>query len=121
MPWMIIAEALKALGGLIAVLSFPFALWTYRNSVKTRRAEWLASLHEKFFERDRYKDIRRVLDYRSEPEYSNLVRAIADGTHHLLVERMQTQRVAQSAKGQDLDAFLAAGAPIFDNVKTEQR
>ena len=85
---MLIAEAMKALGGLLAVLSFPFALWTYRNSVKTRRAEWLASLHEKFFESDRYKDIRRVLDYRSEPEYSNLVRAIADGTHHLLADEL---------------------------------
>ena len=65
MTWADVAELLKALGGLVALLGFPIALLTFRRSVKTKRAEWLASLHEKFFEGDRYKEIRRVLDYQA--------------------------------------------------------
>ena len=81
-------ELLKALGGLVALLGFLFALVTYRRSVKTKRAEWLASLHEKFFESDRYREIRRVLDYNAEPLYSELVNAIATGTHHPLADEL---------------------------------
>ena len=81
-------ELLKALGGLVALLGFLFALVTYRRSVKTKRAEWLASLHEKFFESDRYREIRRVLDYNAEPLYSELVDAIATGTHHALADEL---------------------------------
>ena len=81
-------ELLKALGGLVALLGFLFALVTYRRSVKTKRAEWLASLHEKFFESDRYREIRRVLDYNAEPLYSDLVNAVATGTHHPLADEL---------------------------------
>ena len=88
MTWTILAEVLKALGGLIAVLSFPFALLTYARSVRTRRAEWLASLHEKFFESDRYREIRRVLDYRPEPEYADLIKAITSQSHHALADEL---------------------------------
>ena len=88
MTWTILAEVLKALGGLIAVLSFPFALMTYARSVRTRRAEWLASLHEKFFESDRYREIRRVLDYRPEPEYADLIKAITSQSHHALADEL---------------------------------
>ena len=88
MTWTILAEVLKALGGLIAVLSFPFALLTYARSVRTRRAEWLASLHEKFFESNRYREIRRVLDYRPEPEYGDLVKAITAQSHHALADEL---------------------------------
>jgi hypothetical protein len=88
MTWTAISELLKALGGLIALLSFPLALRTYRRSVKTRRAEWLASLHEKGFESDRYQDIRRVLDYHSEPEFSALQLAITTQAHHPLADEL---------------------------------
>jgi hypothetical protein len=88
MVWNDISELLKALGGLIAVLGFPLALRTYRRSVKTRRAEWLASLHEKAFESDRYREIRRVLDYHPEPEYAELLQAVTAQTHHVLADEL---------------------------------
>jgi hypothetical protein len=75
-----VLEVLKALGGLVALPGLPIALVTYQRSVKTRRAEWLASLHEKFLESDRYREIRRVLDYRVEPEYTQLASAVATGS-----------------------------------------
>jgi hypothetical protein len=81
-------ELLKALGGVVAFLGLAIALVNYRRSVKTKRAEWLASLHEKFFESDRYKDIRRVLDYHTEPQYSELVNAIGIGAHHVLADEL---------------------------------
>lgn len=81
-------EWLKALGGVVALIGLAVALVNYRRSVRTRRAEWLASLHEKFFESDRYKEVRRVLDYHSEPQYAELTGAIAAGTHHVLADEL---------------------------------
>jgi len=81
-------EWLKALGGVVALVGLAVALVTYRRSVRTRRAEWLASLHEKFFESDRYREVRRVLDYHSEPEYLELANAVAAGTHHPLGDEL---------------------------------
>ncbi len=46
------------------------------------------SLHEKFFETERYADIRRVLDYRTEPEYSQLSTAVAAGSYHPLADEL---------------------------------
>ena len=40
-------EWLKALGGGGALIGLAVALVNYRRSVRTSRAEWLASLHEK--------------------------------------------------------------------------
>jgi hypothetical protein len=42
-------------GGAIAILTF----W---RTVKIRRAEWLSSLHAKFFEGSSYTRVRRILD-----------------------------------------------------------
>ena len=53
---------------------------------RTRRAEWLASLHKQFFEEERYVRVRRVLDYRSEPDYSNLKVAVSAEQHHDLAD-----------------------------------
>jgi hypothetical protein len=84
----IIPELLKAAGGAVAVLGFPIALSTYARSVRTKRAEWLASLHEKFFESDRYTNVRRILDYEIEPEYSQLVTAVASGAYNPLADEL---------------------------------
>jgi|SRR5438093_2957385 len=86
MDWLNVAEAIKTSAGVVAVITAFLAYAQYRRSVRTKRAEWLASLHEKFFETDRYAQIRRVLDYRSEPEYSELARAVAAGEHHPLAD-----------------------------------
>ena len=110
MTWTILAEVLKALGGLIAVLSFPFALLTYARSVRTRRAEWLASLHEKFFESDRYREIRRVLDYRREPEYADLIKAIT--SHDFIMSTLRLQGFERLADL--LEAVVSCRAPDAD-------
>jgi hypothetical protein len=86
MVWPAFAEIVKTLAGIVGILGVPAAYVTYRRSVRTRRADWLASLHEKFFETDRYTRIRRVLDYRQEPEYSRLVQAVAAETFDPLTD-----------------------------------
>jgi hypothetical protein len=84
--WSVAAEIIKAVAGLVAVLGASLAYFTYRRSVRTKRAEWLASLHEKFFETDRYARIRRILDYRQEPEYSELAAAVGASGYHALAD-----------------------------------
>jgi hypothetical protein len=58
-------------GGIIAVV-------TYRRDANRRRAEWLMSFYEKFYEEPRYKKIRYLLDYQP-PEYDELKRAVESG------------------------------------------
>lgn len=50
---------LKVLGG----IGFVVAVLNYRNQVRIKRAEWLKSLYEKFFESSTYKEVRVWLDY----------------------------------------------------------
>jgi hypothetical protein len=49
-------KLLGAAGIIVATLN-------YRNQVRIRRAEWLKSLFEKFFENSTYKEVRVWLDY----------------------------------------------------------
>jgi hypothetical protein len=58
-------------GGLVAVV-------TYRRDVDRRRAEWLMSFYEKFYEEPRYKKVRFLLDYRP-PEYEEMRRVVESG------------------------------------------
>jgi len=81
-PWLDLVLRLSTLGaGALAVLAF----W---RTAKVRRAEWLSSLHAKFFESSNYKRIRRVLDYQIEPEFSRLQELVASGAHDELVEEL---------------------------------
>lgn len=50
---------MKILGG----IGFIVAVLSYRNQVRIKRAEWLKSLYEKFFESLIYKEVRVWLDY----------------------------------------------------------
>ena len=88
MNWSLIAEVLKAAGGAVALLGIPITYLAYNRSVQTKRAEWLASLHEKFFETDRYARIRRVLDYAEEPVYGQLAAAVSNGVYHSLADEL---------------------------------
>ncbi len=81
-----LAEIIKGVAGVVGILGVPAAYITYRRSVRTRRADWLVSLHEKFFETDRYARVRRVLDYRQEPDYSDLAQAVREQRHHPLAD-----------------------------------
>lgn len=79
-------EIIKTVAGVVGILGVPAAYITYRRSVRTRRADWLVSLHEKFFETDRYARVRRVLDYRQEPDYSDLAQAVREQKYHPLAD-----------------------------------
>lgn len=76
MCWELAANMATALGAPAIIVAGIFALCTYRNANRTRRAEWLSSLHEQFFENNRYNKVRVVLDYQPDPAYSELIRDI---------------------------------------------
>jgi hypothetical protein len=58
-----------------------WAIWTFRRTATTRRAEWLSTLYAKFYEGTTYKHIRSVLDYDIERDLTNLRTAITTGQH----------------------------------------
>jgi hypothetical protein len=70
---------------LIGVLAALLALVTYRRNAKTKRAEWLSTLHAKFFEAANYKRIRSILDY-EQPELETLREHVSSGTYDDLSE-----------------------------------
>src|SRR5207237_7537449 len=53
------AKIASTIGGLIAVF---LAIFVYNRNSRVRRAEWLASLYEKFYEKPELRDIREILD-----------------------------------------------------------
>src|SRR5213075_2951472 len=75
----VLLRASTLIGGALAV-------WTFWRTAKVRRAEWLSSLHTKFYESTNYKHIRATLDYQTEPDFSRLQTLIVSGVHDLLVE-----------------------------------
>lgn len=45
---------------------------TYRRNSKLQRAEWIYRLYTQFYEGDRFKPIRRVIDYEKKEELAQL-------------------------------------------------
>ena len=74
----------------LTVLGAAVALWQYRISTQLKKAEWIESLHTKFFESATYKRVRRILDYESSPDFANLKSGLAGedeaGAHDELCE-----------------------------------
>jgi hypothetical protein len=62
---------IKYLTGLLLVSSAGLAALTYFRNGTLERAKWLSQLHEKFFEKETYQDIRIILDYKG-TEYDKL-------------------------------------------------
>lgn len=58
-------------GGIVAVV-------TYRRDVNRRRAEWLMSFYEKFYEEPQYKKVRFLLDYQPQ-EYEEVRHLVESG------------------------------------------
>jgi hypothetical protein len=46
----------------VAIAAALVALWTYRENSRRERAKWMIQLYEKFYEEERYKPIREMLD-----------------------------------------------------------
>ena len=70
---------------LVAIVAPLAALLTYRKNAKTKRAEWLSTLHAKFFEATTYKRIRSIIDYEP-PELATLRECISNGDYNELAE-----------------------------------
>lgn len=70
---------------LVGIFAPIFAVVTYRRNVRIRRAEWLSTLHAKFYEADTYKHIRHLIDYEP-PEFATLQEAVESGGSETLVE-----------------------------------
>jgi hypothetical protein len=80
-----IDSVIRAASQLVAVVAAVVALVTYRKTARTKRAEWLASLHTKFFESTNYKRIRGILDYQT-PELATLRELVSSGEYNELAE-----------------------------------
>ena len=63
-------EAVKIL---LAAAGAGFALYQYRLSTRLKKAEWIESLHAKFFESANYKRIRGILDHEKSADYADLI------------------------------------------------
>jgi hypothetical protein len=76
---------------IIVLIGTWIALGTYLRDSKLRRMEWIHRLYERFYENDRFKPIRRLLDHGPQDEIeSELVTELkADediGRHEALVD-----------------------------------
>lgn len=60
------SEPLEAIKVLLATVAAGLALYTFWRNQKVRRAEWLASLYERFYLNENFKRTRALLDYESE-------------------------------------------------------
>jgi len=55
-------EILKTIAAMIVAGTALWGIYVYFTNSRLRRAEWLASLYEKFYERPELKVVREVLD-----------------------------------------------------------
>jgi hypothetical protein len=55
-------EVIKTIAAVVAAAAAVWGIYVYFSNSRLRRAEWLASLYEKFYERPELKDIRETLD-----------------------------------------------------------
>jgi hypothetical protein len=70
----------------VSTLAAGFAVWTYWSNERTRRAEWLFTLYQRFFEEDHFKPMRRKLDYTSDPTFTELRSCIATPASNPVLE-----------------------------------
>jgi hypothetical protein len=76
----IIKDIVTIAASVVAVVTVLIAIRNYQNSVRQRRAEWLDRLYERFYEKEHYKEIRRILDYQPGADFQNLQRALSGQT-----------------------------------------
>jgi hypothetical protein len=63
---------------LVGIIAPIVALVTYHRNARIKRAEWLSSLHAKFFESANYKTVRHIIDY-APPRLETLREAVEHG------------------------------------------
>lgn len=58
---------------LVSTIVVSISIFTYRRSIRIKKAEWLSTLSEKFYQNNYYRNIRRILDYPENSEdFENL-------------------------------------------------
>lgn len=67
-------QALDVAGVVVAGVLGIVAVFNYLRDVEHKRTDWLYQLFDKFYEKQTYSDIRRILDHKMEPEYTELKR-----------------------------------------------
>jgi hypothetical protein len=55
-------ETIKTVATIVAAAAAVWGIYVYFSNSRLRRAEWLASLYEKFYERSDLKEVREMLD-----------------------------------------------------------
>jgi len=55
-------DLVTILGPLAALVAIGWAAYVYTKGSNLERAKWLASMYEKFYEKDDLKEIREILD-----------------------------------------------------------
>jgi len=74
----IIAKIATIIATLVGAIGVGFAVNSYRQSVRLKRAEWLQRLYQQFYELDRYRTVREILDYRPERELAEIYAHLSD-------------------------------------------
>jgi hypothetical protein len=55
-------DAAQTVSYIIGILAAAGAAWTYHTNSQRERAKWAVQLYEKFYEEDRYRNMREVFD-----------------------------------------------------------
>lgn len=74
----------------VAVVGIWLSWKTFKANQRIRRAEWLRSLFEKFYESEKYKDVRRWLDFDDlrQKELGNDISHFQNDAEHLKEEKL---------------------------------
>lgn len=72
---------------LLTVAGIIIAVFTYLKNTKIAQAKWLSELFEKFYEKEMYKEIRLLIDYKT-LKYHTLINSIEVDTEPELQEKL---------------------------------
>ncbi|TAF46587.1 MAG: hypothetical protein EAZ51_01215 [Sphingobacteriales bacterium] len=78
---------LETLVKLITIAGIVIAVFTYLKNTKLSQAKWLSELFEKFYEKETYKEVRLLIDYKT-AQYQNLINSIKADTEPELQEKL---------------------------------
>lgn len=73
---------------IISIIGGGITIYTYWRNSGLKRAEWLYSLYEKFFEQSYYKRMRQIIDYGREEDISKLKKGIIEDSEDELIEAL---------------------------------
>ena len=84
----IIAKIATIIATLVGAIGVGFAVNSYRQSVRLKRAEWLQKLYQQLYELDRYRTVREILDYRPERELAEIYAHLSDQSKDDMMDQL---------------------------------